>query len=809
MVVDARLRELRVPERAVAEERIDLAFSVRRDESGYGIERLQLSSASEEFELKGTGTVPATESAEGSLFYFEGRAPARLFFKNSGTVRFLVQGSGEKGCIRFDQLLFGSPEMNLSGSGSIQTQPPHTGEITGNLSGNIDEAYQLIRALLPAAPLIGIAGDASLPELRFEVDETGRLRARAKGSVQGLVLSGVLEKELRRESLTLDIDAIWDGDRDLLTVSRGRIDNLQVWGQMAGRPARIEGTVKGEIELEPWMAGAAGLEWGDLAGRLTIDAAAETGGNEIRVRGEATIEGLRVDQFAQKKAFVQGNLVRVGTAWSGKGNFVLESGSGSFDLRDLAKERLALEANVTVPDIRTLLDQVPHLALPEQLSLAGNAQARVTIRREGSGLTGAVSVLRSKLTALWEDKGVREESVTLNGTFQREDGRWQFDGLNLRSPPGQFQLHGSSVTLGPDGSFKARLRGWLRAQRSSDLLPDLKRFEPEGHVGFDLDIGRQKSLTIDGTLEGKPLHVTVDGKRLGSKTLSLTASAAQTGDGWNVESFSLDVDGSRLAGSARVSERIEVEFKGDGESAGLIRFVEGVTGSGAYDLSGSLRAPRPGEQGPLELRCILDTAALGIAEFDLRNPHVELTLKGMVRESGLEVGTSRLDATAELARHGSVQLSGCRLGTTGEGADGRIHLKTSLTVDQIRCDQLPIHGIEVRAVTELPELSGGALRRATSRGNLTFRSVAGRSITWQEGRAELRLREGVLELTDLVATANEGTLTCNGSIDLRTDPPAWDAKLKASGVRLSPELGRPLSHVVPILRLATGGKRSL
>jgi hypothetical protein len=237
--------------------------------------------------------------------------------------------------------------------------------------------------------------------------------------------------------------------------------------------------------------------------------------------------------------------------------------------------------------------------------------------------------------------------------------------------------------------------------------------------------------------------------------------------------------------------------------------VEGLTGSGVYALSGSLHSPRPGEQGPLQLRCSFDTAALGVAEFDLRNLHFDLTLEGAVRESGLEVMTSRLDATVEQARHGSTQLSGCRLGTTGKGAGGRIHLQTSLTMDRIRCDQLPIHGIDVRAATELPALSADALGRATSLGNLTFRSVAGRTIKWQDGKTGFRLHEGVLQLTDLVATANQGTVACNGSIDLRAEPPAWKAKLKASGVKLTSELGRSLGYLVPILRLATDGKRGL
>ncbi|MHC4930836.1 MAG: AsmA family protein [Planctomycetota bacterium] len=806
--VDARLRRLRVPGRKVAEEWIGLSVSVRRDERGYGVERLQMTSASGDIHLEGTGSIPGAESAHAARFHLEGRAPARLFSERSGTVRILVQGSGAKDRIRFDRLLLQSPELNVSGSGSVETKPPHAGELSGDLRGDLESAYRVIRVLLPAAPKVGIEGVASLPELRLVRDGAGRLNVSAKGSVRGLVLSGVLETDLRKENVILDVDATWEDGRNRLTVSRGVIDELRIAGHVAGTPAKAVGTIQGDIELEPWMAGAAGLELKRLAGRLTIDAAAESGGNEMRIRGRATVEGLRADDITQKKVSVQGNLVRIGTTWSGNGSLETDAGSGSFDLRDLAEDRLALQTDVTIPDLRGLLTQVPDLALPAELTLAGSVQARVDLRRDRSAWLGTVSTLQSRLTLLWEERGVREEQVSVHGTFKHAKDRWQVEGLRLGVGAGALQLNPSTISLDPDGSYQARLRGWLRSRRLPEIHPGLQRFEPEGTIEFDLDIKRKGGLTIDGTLEGEPIRVTVDGKHLQAERLSLTAAAAQTANGWKAESFSLDVDGSRITGSASLSDRVEIEFAGDGDSAGLVQIVEGLTGSGAYELSGSLRAPKPGEQGPLELRCSFETAALNVSELDLRRPQAELTVKGVVREGEVEVITSRLDAKAEQVRHGSTQLSGCALGTTGEGRAGRIQLKTALTVDEIRCDQLPIHGVEVRALTELPRLSGDALRRTTSRGSLTFRSVTGRTITWQNGQAAFRLHEGVLELSDLTATANEGTVTCNGSLDLRTDPPAWNAKLRASDVRLSPELGRSLSHIVPILRL-TGGKRSL
>jgi hypothetical protein len=72
---------------------------------------------------------------------------------------------------------------------------------------------------------------------------------------------------------------------------------------------------------------------------------------------------------------------------------------------------------------------------------------------------------------------------------------------------------------------------------------------------------------------------------------------------------------------------------------------------------------------------------------------------------------------------------------------------------------------------------------------------------WEDAKGDVALEEGSLLVTNLVAGLHGGTVRAQGRLTPKDDRLAWEGEAHAKGLVLTEQIGRPLSFVIPFLRV--------
>jgi len=847
------------------EEWIELAGKGRAKDDYVVIERLRLETASGEIDIDGAGTVPPQEDAgfrvaarlpTRLVFLAAGREPGegRIALELDGTRR--AAGVDLKGTLHLDDFVFADPALRAVGPTSLRAgydlgyadgtltvrklearaaefeldlrgeatlRPRLAGDFTGRASADLERVHRFLAPFLPLEEEARIRGRAKLASFAVAADEAGNLALTAAGTLRDFAASGIVEETLRCARGEFEVDAALEEDGDALRVAKGRFNDLRASGRVAGLKARelrsAEGTVKGTVELTSLLARLAdadGIE--TLGGRLEIDATAKTTGPDIAVRGAATVTDLLVrgafGEVRHARVDLAANGARKDAAWSGTANLILPRAEVGATLKPWKPKDAPLSGTVTaaVKDVAELSELVPGLAMPEGLAVSGPARVQADVTREAGLWKAGGTVASGAWSARFRDAGVRSERVLV-----RFDARQTEDGILVAVPHGRLENHDVTVKIERvfvgDEALDGRVRVELPLRMVPSIWPDAAARDPRGDAVLEATVRRGDAWTVDARADVADFDAILKGRRVPSKRLTLRLKGTTDLETANVETLSLVVDDASVSGAGTLGRATDFTLEAKGDLGKLAPFFPDVDGAGTFGLKATLVGTvdfdgRTLGDGPI--RCVTSFHAerLTVGDVEMERARGEYALEG--RRTGGDyrdlAGAGFVHAAS--ARQGSIAATGVEIDETGSGAllaSGRGQGYTSrpqIRVKELRIDGAPFENAVVKVRGTLQGLGGDALEDLDLAGEFRFRRATTGLVTWTGGRADLTLKDRVAKLENLEGVVNEGRVTGWARVDLSERPVRWRSNLEAADVKISEDLGRPLSFLVPILRLS-------
>ncbi len=792
---DLRLKVLGLGAGRVREAWAELSGRFRKDGDGVAFDALVLRTASGAFSLDARGAWPPK-----GLVLKAQASPEALGVDAKGPL--LLDVTGEAGDLtgtlrapdldaRFDVTVRdGGVEIRRLDARAFESTVSAHGAFGPalRLSGSADVSLDDLRPFLPE----GASLEGRLRVAAFELLDRS---LKADAELKGLLARGLFAEDLRIDRGELHVDGALEDGGDLLRVARAQLDGLAARGTVSGLKRgklRADGTVKGTLALNPLHARLLGLsEVRGLRGQLTIDATARTGEKGIDASGTAAIDGFHVEsdggawdlaRISAEGTCREGNaIVRAKTdGLALEGSFA--GGKGSVDLDVEAIERQPLLVRL----------------LPADARLEGPLRLRAHVERAPWRIAGTLE--SAAITAMFGGRGVESEEIRLSFTAREADPGWF-----VAAPDVVLKNLGVKASLGEgffgrDGSRAGRVLVEGALDRLAKVAPEIARFAPKGNLSVDVLAGYDGRWSFTGAGGASDASVVLAGKRTPARAARVEFDAALPGDGTlTLKKLRLTSKATELEGAATLGPSTTLRMEGRTRLEEIGPYAPVFQGSGEVTIDEL--ALDLGAEGEFTASASLHADSIRVDGGRLRNAGVRSRAEGRLVKGALADVKTVLSVTAASAERGNILVEDLVLLEKGSGRSGAYALGTRVegrrvTVGATSWEQvaLDLRGRLDRLLDERPPTGiTGTVRFA--RWNLG-------PFLWEDAKGEVALEDGSVMVKDLVAGLHGGTVRAEGRLTPADERMAWEGEAHAKGVVLTERIGRPLSFIIPFLRVA-------
>lgn len=762
---------------------------VRRDGEGVAFERLSLRTASDDVSLDASGAWPPRDldiRARAATGILGVRAKGPLVLDARG------KGSDLAGTLalpdveaRFDVALReGGATIRRLDAKALGSTVSLEGEILGSvrLAGSADVDLADVERFLPE-------GRALAGRLRVERLALENLSLKADAEVTGLALRGFFAEDLDIGRGELHVDVALSEDRDVLTVARAQLDGLAAEGRVSGLGGgtiRADGTVKGTLALNPLHARLLGMkDVRGLRGQLALDVKASTGAPGIA--GTAAVEGLHVEvtggawdlpRIDAEGAYREGAATLSATSGGVRLSGSLAGGRGKAELDVEALEREPLLARL----------------LPEDVVLEGPLSLRAEVERGPWRVRGTLSSAR--LTARSGARGVEGGKLDLSFTAREEELGW------LVAVPeatlGAIKASLGDGLLGRDGSRAGRLLLEAPLDRLLAFAPEARDLAPQGTLALDVTAAHDGRWTFKGAADVTGGSVVLSGRRTPPKAARLEFDAVPEEAGVTLRRVRLSTKTTEIEGAGAMGKALTLRLEGRTRLEEIAPYAPAFKGSGEVAIDG-LALDLSGD-GVLGASAGLRAAAVRVEGGKLTTVALRSRVTGRLDKGALGDVKAEFDLTAAKAERGNVVVEDLVLRERGGGRSGAYSLGTRVQAKRIvvgATSWLQV-GADVRG--RLDRLLGERPPTGVT-GDITFGRWDLGPFVWQQAKGHVEILDGNLVVKDLVAGLHGGVVRAEGRLVPTGDRLAWEGKASAEGVVLTEEIGRPLSFVIPFLRV--------
>lgn len=688
------------------------------------------------------------------------------------------------------KLVVKAPACRLDAAGRTTLARPFVFDVdVRTLEADLGRVFPLVRPFVPDVgdgTLAGkVAGRATLHR-----DAAADLKAAGRLEFTDLVATGWTAEEIRRARAAVELDADLVDHGDTLVVRTAEIDDLRGQGTVHFRDGGVRdarGELKGIVAIPPFVAPLAGLD--RLAGTATVDLTAHTTGENVRIDGLVDVAGLRVDDVARDRVSVRGHAER-STVWAAK--LALDAGGG-------------VTASGTAKQIEggwsgSVGAEFPLAALAD-FGLPAGSRGAAGGRGEARFVDGRWwargSVAVQDLVAPVGERTLRDDRVTAAAEVVQSDEGWAITVSRARLDGHGLDVEVPRALVAPGKTTAlVKVRGPLEGMAA---LAGLDR--GHGAAVLTADLVHEDGTRFDARLE-------VDGFALAderSKRALLVAQGTRKGDTTDVSSFLLTLDRASLKGRATIGAAAEFDVEGGGDFAALARHLPDVAGEGRFTIDAKGSVPVSPRDGPLRVAGTLRVAQAQVRDAALRGAVATTRLEAEHRGDEWKDVSVALVVTAEEARQGDARYAGIRADATGSGAwraDGGgkgVAFRTQVQCREVHAGAADLEDVRIQSAGRTRGKKFPRLRD----GDLSFARLVTGPVRWTDARGRFESDGTTVRVTGLEAKVNKGSVT--GELEFGIEAPMrWRTHFRANNVELDEELGRPLSLMVPLLRLDKG-----
>jgi hypothetical protein len=692
--------------------------------------------------------------------------------------------------IEVRKLFVDAPACRLNAAGRTTLARPFVFDVdVRTLEADLGRIFPLVRPFVPEAGdgalAGGVAGRATLHR-----DAAGDVKAAGRLELTDLVATGWTAEEIRRAFTVVELDADLLGHGDTLVVRTAELDELRGKGTVHFRDGSVheaQGELKGTVDVPPFAAPLAGLE--RLAGTATVDLTARTTGENVRIEGLVDVTGLRVDDFARDRVTVRGHMART-EAWAGQAEI---DASGGLGLTGAVKQIEGGWGGTFSPAFS--LSALTEFGLPAGSS--GAVRGRVEARYAHARWWARGDLDVTNLVAPLGERTLRDERATVSGEVVQNDEGWAVTVTRARLDGHGLDIEVPRALVAPDKTTAfVKVSGPLE---SMTALLDLDR--GQGAAVLTADLVHGAGTAFDTRLEVTDF-VLADER---SKRALLVAKGKHKDDTTDVSSFQLTLDRASLKGHGTIGAAAEFEVEGGGDFGALARYLPDVSGEGRFTLDAKGVVPVEPRDGPVKVEGTLRVGQAQVRDASLREATVSGRVEANRRGDDWKDVTVAAVVTAEEAQRGSARYLGLRGDATGAGewrADGAgkgVAFRTQVQCREVHAGAADLADVRIQSAgrtrgKEFPRLRDG---------DLSFARLVTGPVRWTDARGRFESDGKTVRLTGLEAKVNEGSIT--GDLEFGVAAPTrWRTSFQAKNVKLSEDLGRPLSLIVPVLRLDAG-----
>lgn len=697
-------------------------------------------------------------------------------------------------------------KLELSGSGRLASAPEFA--LSGSIEADLDEAFRFAQPALGLAPGASVGGRAVIALRSLSRKATGDVDLDAGAEIERLRLAGLFAEEVRRERLSLEIDLGLRGEGDRLLVRRGRLDGLEggaeLSGLRGGRPRLLGATARGTAEIDPLLLRLAGLaEVETASGSITLSLDSEAQDDGVRLSGRVEAKQLRLS--TPRFAFTRERILLEGSATDGPRGI---SGAATLFTGDLRVEARSFgpdgaEGSYRIDDAAALLREIAPFVPLGGTEVSGAFAGTFLAQRSGEAWNGSVRAESPRA-------GVRAGGFTLPPTPLAAEI------LAIRSPRG-LSFPRAELTL-PEYETSVVARGTpdlfdidlgLALERCAPLHPSAEALAPEGRLALRGTLARGAVTTFLGRLGIEPFSVSTGERACRSRFLRLPLDLRLAEGGafeMRPARLELDFGSATLGGRYEPGRLLSLDFLGDVALEGLL--LGGERGDVRIEARASL--PLGDDRGSGSAFGLLTSAGVRSNEVAISGARAEFRLELAAASARGRPLDLRFHARCDELRVDTQTLEGVEAtqSVVGDWSEaGRregFRLEGEVGARMLRLDALPIRGVagHLEGLWRSPDLDD--LSGLSAEGGVSFESAATNSITLSNGKARLALEGRRARVTDLSAQCNGGTVGGEGAAEFRGDAIVWEGVLDFQRVGVDESLGRPLSFLVPILRLKSG-----
>ncbi len=786
--VNAKLRAAGLRAGRIDEAWAELSGRVRMDGDGVAFDAVALRTASGGFSLDGSGTWPPRD-----LQVTAQATPEALGLDMKGPLRLDVRGEGAdlSGTLATPDLDARFEATVGDRTIAIRRLDAKAFDSTVSLEGEVGTALRLSgRADVNLSDL--------KPVLRKGASLQGRLHVpafelldrslKADATVEGLLALGPFAEDVEIGRGELRVDAELSEDRDTLRIARAQLDGLAAEGTVKGLVSgnvRADGKVKGTLALNPFHARLLGLEEvRGLRGQVAIDATGDNDG----ISGTATIDGFHVETGGGAW-----DLARVSAEGGYRdGRATLRATADGLDLRGSFTDGKAdVELDVAAIEAQPLLVRV----------FPGGLAGPLKLRAEASGAPWNIrgTIESPDLTAKFEGRGVEGEKARLSFTAREEEAGWSVAAPDLVLEKLGVKASLGEGFLGHDGRRAGRVLVEAALDRLLTVVPEAAHLAPEGRLSASVRVGHDGRWTLAGEIGAADASVVVHGKRVAPRTARLEFDASVPGDGTvTLRKVRLTSRTTELEGAGTLGKNLTLRMEGRARLEDIAPYAPMLRGSGeavfeeiALDL---------GPEGQLLASASMRGESIRAQGGRLQKAKLRARAEGRLEKGALEDVKTDLALTAARAERGNILAEGLVVREKGGGRSGAYSLRTRVESGRLRVGATSWEQVGLDVEGRLDRLL--AARPPTGlKGHVTFARWNLGPFLWEAAKGELALEEGTVVVRNLVAGLHGGTVRAAGRLMPKDERMAWEGEAHAKGLVLTERIGRPLSFIIPFLRV--------
>ncbi|MHC4579666.1 MAG: AsmA family protein, partial [Planctomycetota bacterium] len=310
---------------------------------------------------------------------------------------------------------------------------------------------------------------------------------------------------------------------------------------------------------------------------------------------------------------------------------------------------------------------------------------------------------------------------------------------------------------------------------------------------------------------GKGVRATIDGKRTASRDFGLQTRARLGAGGVQLETVRLVVDQTEFTGAGRIGRGVELTLSGHGPVDALTAFVPSLAGKGTLDLQDVKVHLREDDTVRLSGRVAVEE--LSLADAQVVRPRLRFQVDARVDGPNLRDLETDLLLTAVEAAYDTVHVTGLVVREQGrgdlvrEGEGEGYRVNASVKQQKLRIDTVKWEQVELQLAGKLAHALQDR-REVDLAGDISFARWQLGPLPLTDATGKVRVRRDVVEIPSFQATCSEGSVRGKGKLFPRGTDVAWEIEAVARDIKLSEEMGDPLSFLVPILRVRRGHEAS-